>query len=363
MRCPIHRRAHISHIRLAVAEDAEKIQAAILETQKKEARQLLIRRLFALGSIIPAILALAYVLKIGSFKLETADISPPASEQAGSLEQEQDTLASPTAAAIQPATPIPAGPQVFNQDVFSFELPGDWLFIEDKDHSTLINGSLQGIDTDQIVYLGGAYTGGLEGCSDCAQVVIVVLNEPAMTGSLSDEQFEAAKQANQETMGDRLFSYEKVFVDGLPAIESHHIGRSETTRLWEYIIVPTEPGLVYLMSMSSASDTYAQFEPTFQKISNTLQIGGDEDSQTSPDAISNLTAVVLIEGLNVRSGPGKETPAVGTLAKGITISVLGKNAAQDWLKITTLELGDGWVSAALVSLSGAMEDLPVFTEP
>ena len=74
-----------------------------------------------------------------------------------------------------------------------------------------------------------------------------------------------------------------------------------------------------------------------------------------------VTTVTLIEGgiqgtadavtLNVRSGPGTDTPVIAKLKQGAAVTVLGRNQAGDWLQICCLAGAqpNGWASAQYIS--------------
>lgn len=75
-----------------------------------------------------------------------------------------------------------------------------------------------------------------------------------------------------------------------------------------------------------------------------------------PGSQSGIVAGV---NLNVRQGPGTDNAVIGKLRGDDAVSVLGRNAAGDWLYICCI--GDppanGWVSAQFITLSTAVSDL------
>lgn len=76
---------------------------------------------------------------------------------------------------------------------------------------------------------------------------------------------------------------------------------------------------------------------------------------------SGPTAVVQVDALNVRAGPGTDYPVVGVLQQNEQVSVSARNQAGDWLLIDFARAADGfgWVFAPLVTLNGTMDELPV----
>lgn len=368
MKCKLHRRARIENVRLAIPEDVSMIKTAILESQAKTTRFNRFRQLLLIVGAVMAVLGWAFVLKLGPFAQSPAEPSySPAAETA--------EIALPAVAVQEPVQPaaqtLPVRTKRFSEYDFRFEIPADWLLITKNDQAKLLNGSLKGMDRNSIEYLGGAYTGGLDDCSGCAQIVIVILNEPAMQGSFSEAQFMTIKQNQEASLGERLLSYTYTHISEMPAAESQHIGLSGDTRLWEYIIVPPQPGLVYLFSMSSLKDEYPEFEPVFEQVAATLNIGPEPTPTPTPTPTPEPTstptpvalATVLGETLNIRSGPGQEHGILGRAAKGEELEVRGVTPAKDWYLIYTPELGEAWVMARLVSLSVRLEELPVITPP
>jgi hypothetical protein len=67
--------------------------------------------------------------------------------------------------------------------------------------------------------------------------------------------------------------------------------------------------------------------------------------------------------LNVRQGPGTDQPVVGKLRAADAVSVLGRNAAGDWLYICCAgtPLTNGWVSAQFITPTFAASDLAEVT--
>ena len=71
---------------------------------------------------------------------------------------------------------------------------------------------------------------------------------------------------------------------------------------------------------------------------------------------------VLVEGANLRAGPGTDYAVVGVLYKEDTAALLGRNQTGDWLQ---LEGADGpvWIFAGLVETTVSVADLPLIDSP
>ena len=69
---------------------------------------------------------------------------------------------------------------------------------------------------------------------------------------------------------------------------------------------------------------------------------------------------VIVEALNVRSGPGISYPAVDVLQQGDEVDVIGHHAPSGWWQVSLEDGGTGWVSggAAYVEVSGDTDNVP-----
>ena len=71
---------------------------------------------------------------------------------------------------------------------------------------------------------------------------------------------------------------------------------------------------------------------------------------------------VIVEGANLRAGPGTDYPVVGGLNRDATAALLGRNETGDWLQ---LQLPDrpAWIFAPLVETTVPIADLPAVEPP
>ncbi|MHC1783647.1 MAG: SH3 domain-containing protein [Anaerolineaceae bacterium] len=95
-----------------------------------------------------------------------------------------------------------------------------------------------------------------------------------------------------------------------------------------------------------------------------------------------VTAIVKAQGINLRTGPGTNYRAIGTLAANVPLSVIGKSQDGTWLKVLVkvkdlpnlagapiTENGsvteiEGWIRTDLVEVkTGSLDDLPVEAAP
>jgi len=182
------------------------------------------------------------------------------------------SLTQKTAEKRTPTVVVTPTPTTVGEIIFAYEHPADWEAITEDDISTLLRTSLKGLKPGSYDYIGGFYTGGVDDCGGCARIVVVVVRNPSLTGTLTDAEYKRVKENTEKEMGSRLISHRKVEVCSMPAAESVHIGKSGQTKIWEMIIVPPEPGVAYMFSCSSDKDSYDEFEDVFEKAIASLSI-------------------------------------------------------------------------------------------
>jgi hypothetical protein len=166
-----------------------------------------------------------------------------------------------------------APPTTFSDGGFSFEYPSSWEVIGEGEVEDLLDSSLKGLDPASCDYIGGVYYDDVGSRRGCAEIVVVAVRDAAFSGTLTDEQYETAREAAGAQMGSRLVSHRKIEVSSMPGVESVHLGASGRTKIWDLIVIPPEPGLAYMISCSTHEDSYDEFEPVFEHAVETLRIG------------------------------------------------------------------------------------------
>jgi uncharacterized protein YraI len=86
-------------------------------------------------------------------------------------------------------------------------------------------------------------------------------------------------------------------------------------------------------------------------------IGGDESNPVAENS------AVVIQQLNIRSGPGTSFNSLGILNANDVVSLTGKNSGGSWLQIEFAEgpEGKGWINAAFVRADG-VDGLPIVSD-
>ncbi len=81
-----------------------------------------------------------------------------------------------------------------------------------------------------------------------------------------------------------------------------------------------------------------------------------------PLAVTPAVITVIVEGANLRAGPGTDYPVVGGLYQDAQAPLLGRNQAGDWLQLQ-LPTGPAWIYAPLVQTTTPIPDLPTIDPP
>lgn len=88
-----------------------------------------------------------------------------------------------------------------------------------------------------------------------------------------------------------------------------------------------------------------------------------QPAPTSTTSPSGPPTATFTQPANVRNGPGLTfAPPIGAFAAGQTTEVLAVNPSATWYKVR-YNSGEGWVSAALITISGDTTSLPIDPGP
>ena len=85
-------------------------------------------------------------------------------------------------------------------------------------------------------------------------------------------------------------------------------------------------------------------------------------STPQPPQITGPAVTVIVEGANVRTGPGTDFPVVAGLYQDESAALLGRNQTGDWLQIQ-LPQTTAWIFAPLVQTTVPIADLPLIDPP
>jgi uncharacterized protein YraI len=83
----------------------------------------------------------------------------------------------------------------------------------------------------------------------------------------------------------------------------------------------------------------------------------------SPTPTSEPEAVVAVDLLNLRAGPGTNYDILTMMEEGTKSTVVGRTEANDWLKVVIADGREGWVFAEMVTVSGDLGAIAVAQAP
>ena len=83
----------------------------------------------------------------------------------------------------------------------------------------------------------------------------------------------------------------------------------------------------------------------------------------SPTPSPQPEAVVAVDLLNLRAGPGTNYDIHTMMEEGTTLKVVARTEANDWLKVVTADGREGWVFAEMVTVSGDLGSIAVAQAP
>ena len=78
---------------------------------------------------------------------------------------------------------------------------------------------------------------------------------------------------------------------------------------------------------------------------------------------AGASAVITTGALNMRSGPGLGYSILGQVYLGQTVSLNGRNSESTWVKATSSNGQQGWLSAGFIEANVAISSLPVIGSP
>ena len=114
----------------------------------------------------------------------------------------------------------------------------------------------------------------------------------------------------------------------------------------------------------SAAAAVAPATPTVVAAEETSMISAASGAAEEQRVVASGAVTTIDTRLNIRSGPASSSPIVGKAASEEPLAVAARSSDNLWLLIVRADLpaGAGWVAAELVTLEGAVGDLPVATD-
>ena len=127
------------------------------------------------------------------------------------------------------------------------------------------------------------------------------------------------------------------------------------------------PALVATL-IAEASKPQVPISTVVVRLTATTAATGDASPQTTPappaaaPEITGPAITIIVEGANLRTGPGTDFPVVGGLYQDDKAPLLGRNQNGDWLQVQLPET-TAWIFAPLVQTTLPIADLPTIEPP
>ena len=117
--------------------------------------------------------------------------------------------------------------------------------------------------------------------------------------------------------------------------------------------------------IAEASKPQVPISAVTVRLTATTTAAASPQSTPAPPATPAITGpavTVIVEGANVRSGPGTDFPVVAGLYQDEQAALLGRNQSGDWLQLQ-LPQTTGWIFATLVQTTVPIAELPLIDPP
>jgi hypothetical protein len=138
------------------------------------------------------------------------------------------------------------------------------------------------------------------------------------------------------------------------------------------LVLPHRPASTTEQAVPPTHTLFPTYTPGIAAYTPTVQPGPiDTPTPSGPTATptpqpptltptpAELIGIVNVDVLNLRGGPATTFGIKAKLSSGDRLVVSGRNDAEDWLAVTTLDGATGWVAAEYVTLPVDVKSLPV----
>ena len=132
----------------------------------------------------------------------------------------------------------------------------------------------------------------------------------------------------------------------------------------QVVVIPTTTPQPTATDTPEPTATATEAPPTATETAPAATTGTANPAVSGTPA-ANDTVVTIIQGANVRGGPGTNYEVIGGIKEGDTVPVLGMNAARTWYAIDFGSAAEGraWVSQQVAQFAGNDGDLPIVAAP
>jgi hypothetical protein len=107
----------------------------------------------------------------------------------------------------------------------------------------------------------------------------------------------------------------------------------------------------------------SQDTPVVQVVNTPAPVVPPTDTPVPPTPTPEAAqAIVKVDSLNVRSGPGTTYGRIGQIRSGQEFDIVGRVQGGSWVKICCLQTQEGWVSADYVRIRGDLPSVALVTD-
>ncbi len=165
----------------------------------------------------------------------------------------------------------------FRGDIFSFEYPSSWKRISEGEADAARKMlSLGGAAK----YVDGVYTGGLFTGRGLGLIVVMVIEDPRLPGTLTDAHFSQLKAAYEREMGSGLLSMEEAQMGSMSGVELELL--QSGMRIWLLLVFSGEEGRAYEFGCAASEGSFDDHLPVFERARSTLRIAAPTPVAPTP---------------------------------------------------------------------------------
>lgn len=117
--------------------------------------------------------------------------------------------------------------------------------------------------------------------------------------------------------------------------------------------------ILYLSTFAILLSACSRNIPTPTATATSAPFPTQTPAPTLPIKLELDACVATDEAIRIREGPGTDYEAIGALAPGACITILGRNADASWVYMATADSFSGWVAAWLLTIEGDLNQVSV----
>lgn len=160
---------------------------------------------------------------------------------------------------------------IFQEDVFSFQYPSNWVEVP----SEVIAGCKKGREIEGTKVLFADGISDYNGETLTTWIIVMRIENELLPGGLSDSFFENMKEGQEQVAGltgIEIKGIKRTEVAGIPAVEVRMWNEKADVSTTTYMIYPSTPGLRYTISLNTMFPDSRKMEKVFDDVLESLEI-------------------------------------------------------------------------------------------